>query len=130
VQPQHETSEFSNQDVRPTSSDVSEFFPHEVETDSQKETDRLVLLVGDLERKLVHLNSNHAQVVASLMSELEAAQTKVAEADAAARELLQSSEKQLEQQFKERIEEIKRRSRVRIQHPIPLQSLMSSAGYR
>ena len=64
------------------------------------------------------------------MSELEAAQTKVAEADAAARELLQSSEKQLEQQFKERIEEIKRRSRVRIQHHIPLQILMSSAGYR
>jgi hypothetical protein len=130
VQPQHESSEFSNQDVRPVSSDVTEFFPHEVETDSQKETDRLVLLVGDLERKLAHVNSNHAQVVASLMSELEAAQTKVAQADAAARELLQSSEKQLEQQFKERVEEIKRRSRVRIQHRIFLQILMSCAGYR
>ena len=48
------------------------------------------------------------------MSDLDAAQDKVAEADAAARELLLSSEKQLEQQFKERIEELKRKGRVRL----------------
>jgi replication fork clamp-binding protein CrfC len=118
VQPQHESSDFSDQPVRPASCDVSELSLAEVETDSLKETDRLVLLVGDLERKLAQVNTSHAQVVARLMSDLDAAQAKVAEADAAARELLLSSEKQLEQQFKERIEEIKRKGRVRLSHRI------------
>ena len=118
VQPQHASSEFSHEEARPTCSDAPDFFPPEVETDAQKDTDRLVLLVADLERKLVAVNSNHTQVVASLMCELEATQSKVAAADAAARELLSSFEKQLEQQFKERIEEIKRRSRVSFLHPL------------
>jgi hypothetical protein len=114
VQPQHESSDFSVQPVRPASCDVSELSPAEMETDALKETDRLVLLVGDLERKLAQVNTSRAQVVAGLMSDLDAAQDKVAEADAAARELLLSSEKQLEQQFKERIEELKRKGRVRL----------------
>jgi hypothetical protein len=120
VQPQHESPEFSNQLVRPEPTDASKFFPSEVETDAQKDTDRLVLLVGELERKLAHVNSNHAHVVSRMSSELEAAQAKIAEADVAARELLLNSEKQMEQQFKDRIEEVKRKSRVGCLHSVLL----------
>ncbi len=116
VQPQHESADFSNEAVKSAPCDVSELSPADVETDSLKETDRLVLMVGDLERKLALVNSNHAQVVSRLTSDLEAAQAKVNEADAAARERLLSSEKKLEHQFIERIEEIKRKSRVRPSH--------------
>lgn len=72
MQPQHESSDFSVQPVRPASCDVSELSRAEMETDSLKETDRFVLLVGDLERKLAQVNSSYAQVIARLMSDLDA----------------------------------------------------------
>jgi TolA-binding protein len=112
VQPQHESSDFPSDDGKRPPVDECVLSPPEVEIDCQQEADRLVLLVADLERKLAGANSNHAKVVASLRSELEAVQAKVAEADATARDLLLATEKQLEQQFRERIEEVKRKSRV------------------
>jgi hypothetical protein len=122
VQPQHESSsDFSNQDVKSAVSDVSVASPSEPETDSQREVDRLVMLVGDLERKLAHANFSHCQIVARLTSELETSHAKVAEADAAAREVLLRSEKELEMQFKERIEDIKRKSRVILPSPLAFQ---------
>jgi len=112
VQPQHEVPDFSSQDVRPAAPDIAVPSLPEAEADSHNEADRLVLIVGDLERKLAHASSMHAQVVASLRSELESSQAKVAEADTAARQLLLSAQEQLEQQCISRIEDIKRKSRV------------------